>query len=268
MRFTHILTALGINAVPALGWFLGDWNSGTTLTIYWIETVFASFFVALRAVFHRRVVRVRGHFRYETTGKRHSGGARIPFLRHYLPVMLAFSAAHGVFLTSFVVLLTHKGKGAEMRLDFHAMALGCGIMLAMQTVDFLIDLPGMDRRPFRWIEGMAERSMARVFVIHLTIMIGMLASGLSGGMRGFFVVFVILKTINDLSGTLPQYDPEEAPRWLCRLLDMIPDLSKKKGKGTAFGGTKEKTFAEFWKAGKVDERRRRERNEALFDESW
>ncbi len=31
MRFRPLLTALGLNAVPAFGWFVGDWSAGTSL---------------------------------------------------------------------------------------------------------------------------------------------------------------------------------------------------------------------------------------------
>ncbi len=251
MNLARILTTLGINAVPALGWFWGDWNSGTTLAVYWVETVLASLLIALRIVAHRRVVPVRGHSCYQTRQDSKPNRVGIPFLEHFLPVSLMFSAAHGVFLAVIGLLLTANGRGAEMRLSFPDIAIGCGIILAIQMADFLIDLIRLKSRPFRWIEAMAEQNFGRSLVLHLTIMIGMLAGGLSGGARGFFLVFVTLKTMNDLSTTLPQYDPEEAPRWLCRLLDKVPNL----------GNSRSQPFGDYWKEGKVGERARRARNE-------
>ncbi len=259
MKLSSILTALGINAVPALGWFLGDWTSGTTLAVYWFETVLGSFFIAARVLAHRRAVPVRGHFRYEPPENARQNGAGIPFLKHFLPVTLMFSAAHGVFLFALIAIMTANGRGAEVRLDFREIALGCGLILAFRTVDFLIDLIRMKGRPFRWVEVMAERNLGRVIIIHMTIIIGMMAGGLSGGARGFFLVFVILKTLNDLSNIVPQYDPEEAPKWLCRLMDKIPESARAKGKG--------QSFAEFWKGGKAAERARRTKNEQPFQKT-
>jgi hypothetical protein len=257
MKLPRILTALGINAVPALGWFLGDWNSGTTLAVYWFETVVASLFIAARVLVHRRLVPVRGHFRYAQQESQKNRGKDLTFLQHFLPVSLMFSVAHGIFLAALIFLLTANGRGAEVRLNFHELALGCGLILAFQTVDFLIDLVQVRKRPFRWIEVMAERNFGRALIIHMTLIIGLLAAGLAGGARGFFLVFVTLKTMNDLSGIVPQYDPEEAPKWLCWLMDKVPNASGK--------GKKNQTFAEFWKEGKGGERARVAKNEQPFE---
>jgi hypothetical protein len=140
MKLPHFLTALAINAVPALGWFLGDWNSGTTLAVYWFETVLGTLFITLRILLHRRAVSVRGHFRYEPPKDSRPGGPPIPFLRHFLPVSLMFSGAHAFFLVVLGLILTHNGRGNQVRLNLHDLALGVGLILAFQVVDFLIDL--------------------------------------------------------------------------------------------------------------------------------
>lgn len=253
MKLPHFLTALGINLVPALGWFLGEWNSGTTLAVYWCETVLASLFIAARTLLHRRVVRVRGHFRYEPPKDARQNGAGIPFLKHFLPVSLMFSAVHALFLGVLIFLLSHNGRGDQVRLNLHELALGVGLILAFQIVDFLIDLVQLKKRPFRWIEVMAERNIARVLIIQMTIIIGVAVGGWMDSARGFFLVFVILKTMNDLNSVVPQYDPEEAPKWLCRIMDKVPNATGKK-----------QTFAEFWKEGKVGERARVAKNEQPY----
>lgn len=253
MNFLRALMALGINAVPALGWFLGDWTSGTTLVVYWFETVTGSLLVAARIVVQGRMEPRRGHVRYEPTESAKQNGARIPFVKHFLPVALMFSAAHGVFLAVLIAVMTANGRGVEMRLSVPEIALGCGVIVGFQMLDFVLDLFRMKGRPFRWVEHLAERNLGRVFVVHLVLIFGLLAGGLTGGARGFFAVFIGLKTLNDLSGIVPQYDPEEAPRWLCRLMDCVPNANAK--------NRDTRTFAEFWKAGKEEERERRARNE-------
>lgn len=254
MKILHFLTALAINAIPALGWFIGEWNSGTTLAIYWCETVMASLFIAVRVLVHRRMVRVRGHFRYEAPQSAKQNGSGIPFLRHFLPVTLMFSGVHAIFLGALFFLMTHNGRGAQVRLNLHELAIGVGLILAFQVVDLLIDLMRMKNFPFRWIEVMAERNLARVLIIHMTLIIGMAVGGFTDSARGFFLVFVILKTMNDLNSVVPQYDPEEAPKWLSRLMDKVPNATGKK-----------QTFAEFWKEGKVGERARVAKNELPYN---
>lgn len=38
----------GLNAIPALGWFVGDWSAGATLLLYWLETLLASLLIGIR----------------------------------------------------------------------------------------------------------------------------------------------------------------------------------------------------------------------------
>ncbi len=73
-----------------------------------------------------------------------------------------------------------------------------GLILAFQIVDFFIDAVQMKKRPFRWIGIMAERNIGRVLIIHMTLIIGMAVGAYMDSARGLFLVFVILKTVNDL----------------------------------------------------------------------
>lgn len=249
---SRLLATLGINAVPAIGWFFEGWSSGTTLAIYWFENVVASLFVAAQIALHRRAVPCRGHGRYEVRkdAKRGPAGS---FLAHYLTVALTFSAGHGIFLAALVFVLTKNGRGAEVGLDWHSLAVGSALMLGFLIVGFLADLPGLSRRPFLWIERKAERSLFRVIIVHMTLIFGLMAVAFTGATKALFAVFVGLKTLNDLSGILPQWDPPEAPAWLCRIMDKVP---------SAHPGEK---FADFWKRDKREELQRRAANERLLE---
>ena len=55
MNIRAAITALGLNAIPAAGWFLGEWSAGTMLVLYWLETLIGTLLVAVRIVLHRRV---------------------------------------------------------------------------------------------------------------------------------------------------------------------------------------------------------------------
>jgi len=249
-RLIQLLTTLAVNAVPALGWFLGNWNAGTTLAVYWFENIAASLFIALRIIIQSRVAPMRGHFRYEPSPDARTSAKTGTFLSGFLPVTLVFSAAHGFFLAVLIFLMTHNGRGAEVRLDFPEILRGCGLVLLFLVAGFLVDLFTLKRRPFRWIEAMAKYNLGRVILVHMTIIIGMVVGGIMGGARGFFAVFVTLKTLADLSTLLPQYDPAVPPRWLCTLMDKVPNNT---GKG--------KSFAEFWVEGKEDEAERLRKND-------
>lgn len=165
-----------------------------------------------------------------------------------------FSVVHGIFLAALVFLMTKNGRGAEVRLDFTQIAFGCGGTLLFLTGDFLLDLFSLKKRSFRWIEVLTERNFGRVMLVHLTLIIGVLAGGMAGGARGFFAVFVALKTLNDLSMLLPQYQPKDAPRWLCFLMDKVPNVSK----------VKNEKFADFWRKDIETEQTRQRRNEQPY----
>jgi hypothetical protein len=66
MRARALLLALGLNAVPALGWFVGEWSAGTTLLLYWMETLVGTLLVAIRIVVHRHVRPSKGHWDYKS----------------------------------------------------------------------------------------------------------------------------------------------------------------------------------------------------------
>ena len=114
---------LGVNAVPALGWFVGGWSAGTTLVVYWFENVVACLFLSMRIWLHGRWVPSRGHFKYQPRkeAKRSSGGS---FLGGFMTTSLIFSAAHGFFLAVIFLMLTQNGEGAIVGIDWHNVGLG------------------------------------------------------------------------------------------------------------------------------------------------
>ena len=250
------LSPLAVNAVPAIGWFLEGWSSGTMMLVYWFETVASTFFIAGRILLHRRFVPCRGHFPHagrSGTGQSSSGS----FLSNFLTINLLFSAAHGFFLGMILLLLTLNGRSAEIGLDGHSILAGCGGVLLFLAVGFAMDLPGLRKRPFYWVERMAEGNFARIAVMQLALIFGLAVAAFTDAPRAFFGVFLALKTLNDLNAVVPQWNPDEPPRWLCWLMDKIPADPKAVRKG--------ETFAEFWKRDKAAELNRRRANELLID---
>lgn len=237
-KLSKILAALGINAVPAAGWFFGGWTSGTTLLVYWFESVAAALFIAARILRHRKVTNHSGHTRYKPPGDPKTHGKPAPFLSHFLPVALIFSGAHAVFLAAILLLLTANGKDHIAGVNWNEVFSSCGLVILILLGSFLADLPSLSKKPFRWMEMVANRNISRVMAMHLALLFGLLAAGLMNSERGFFTVFVVLKTMNDLSAVLPQWEPKEAPGWLASLMNRIPSADPK---------YKNKNFEDFWK---------------------
>ncbi|AMT71319.1 DUF6498-containing protein [Mycobacteroides immunogenum] len=250
-RILHLATMIVVNAIPLTGWFIGGWTAGTTLAVYWFETVVASLFVALRALLHKRWNPRRGHFRYEAPGpdRRY---ARTSFVTGFLFTTLVFSAAHGFFLAVIVLLLTHNGKAELIGIDWRSVGFGCLQVLIALAADFLVDLPSLRRWTFWQLEVLASRGFLRVAVVHLTLIFGMFAVAVTDAPSALFSVFVALKTMYSLSTTFPQWEPATPPRWLSTAMNRIP---------SARPGL---TFEQQWAKDRRDEAARRKKN----DEPW
>jgi hypothetical protein len=246
-RFVHLLTLLAVNAIPATGWFAGGWSAGTTLIVYWFETVAACLFVAARIVVHRRWNPRRGHFTYQAP-KSARTRSQSSFLRGFLVTSLAFSAAHGLFLAGILFVLDHNGLGGLTGVDWRSVKLGSLYVLIALAIDFVVDLLSLRKWSFWQIEETANRNLGRVIVVHLTLVFGMFGAAITDA-SALFGVFVVLKTLYALSTALPQWEPSTAPEWLSRVMNRLPNVHP---------GDR---FEDMWAKERADEAERRERNE-------
>lgn len=252
------LQALGINTVPAAGYFARDWSIGTTLALYWVETVTITLLIALRIVLHRRWTRKAGHWssglevQISSSGKRRTRTRGTTFLSGFLLIMGIFTAAHGLFLAIIVFLLLPQEAPAEA-LRPEDFETGATAMLTVLGIGLAFDLVGIRDRPFRWIERTAAQAQGRMLITHLTIILGMGAMAFYEAPAALFAVFIGLKTLLDLGSLLPDQEVGvDPPRWL-RWLDRFgPD---KKGQ----------TFSQHFRESADRDRRQREANEKEID---
>lgn len=252
-RVVHLISALGVIAVPVFGWFTQDWSGGTTLAVYWFETLAACLFILARIAVHQRWSPRRGHFRYNTPGadggRRRTGRPLTSFMSGFGVVSLSFCAVHGLFLGVILFLLNHNKVGYLVEVDWQSVGFGCLSVLAFMTVDFVVDLFTLRRWPFRQLEQTASQALGRVMVVHLTLLIGFIAIAVTDSPRAFFGVFVVLKMLAALSTALPQWQPAKPPRWMSRAMDKVPSAHPAK------------KFDEFWEEERTEERQRLEANE-------
>jgi uncharacterized protein DUF6498 len=246
-RIVRLLTVLAVNAVPAAGWFLGNWSAGTTLAVYWFENLAVCLFVTARIVAHQRWSPRRGHFSYQAPNSDRSA-SRTSFVQGFLVTSLVFSAAHGVFLGAILFLLDRNGQSDMAGVDWHQVRIGGASVLILLAIDFVVDLPGLRRWSFWQVEQTANRSLGRVVVVHLTLIFGMFAAAFTD-FSALFGVFVVLKTLNSLSTSLPQWEPATPPHWLSRALNRLPNVHP---------GSR---FEDQWAKERADEADRRDRNE-------
>ncbi|MET0898437.1 MAG: DUF6498-containing protein [Mycobacterium sp.] len=251
IRFIHPLTLLAVIAIPAAGWFVEDWSGGTTLTVYWFETVAMCLFIAAQILVHQRWNPRRGHFRY-TAPSANRGTAQASFVRGFLTTSLAFSAAHGVFLGGMLFLLTNNDHSELAAVDWRSVGLGCLSVFGLLALDFFVDLAGLRERSFLQIEQTANRGLGRVIVVHLTVIFGLFAVAITGAPSALFGVFVVLKSLFAVSSVLPQWEPAAAPPWLSRVMNRVPNVHRGK------------RFEEVWADDRAAEAARRAKN----DQPW
>lgn len=252
-RILHVLSILGVIAVPVVGWFTQDWSGGTTLAVYWFETLAACLFIMARIALHRRWSPRRGHYRYNGPGNEGGGRKSLStFLSSFAVISLSFCAAHAVFLGTILFLLNHNGVGHLAQVDWRSAGFGCLGVLAFLTVGFVVDLFSLRSWSFRRLEQTASQVLSRVMVVHLTLLIGFVAIAVTDAPDTFFSVFVILKTMASLSTALPQWEPSHPPKWLSSVLNRVPSA------------TPGKRFEEAWADERTEERQRLEANEQMW----
>lgn len=243
----QLFTALGVVAVPVVGWFAGHWSGATTLVVYWFENVAMCLFVVARIAVHRRWNPRYGHFRYRAAQANGSGTSS--FLAGFATISVAFCAAHGIFLGAILALLAHNDALALVELDWHSVGWGCLSVLLFLALNFILDLVDLRRWSFRDVERTANIGLGRIMVVHLTLLLGFGAIAATDAPSTLFGVFVVLKSLAALSAVIPQWEPDRPPRWLSSLMDRMPNVHPGE------------RFEDFWVQDQARERERQRRNE-------
>src|SRR4029450_7931006 len=125
MRFRPLLTALGLNAIPAVGLFVGDWSAGTTLVLYWLETLIGTLLLAVRIIVHRRIRPSKGHWDYRAPkGQAPQTSGRSTYLSAFLVPALVFTFAHGIFLAALGFMAIKNNLSPEAMVNVHDLLAG------------------------------------------------------------------------------------------------------------------------------------------------
>ena len=249
IRVTRVLVILGLNAVPIWGFTEQQWTPGTTLALYWFQSLVTIPITALLIVLHRRATRKAGHYSGITVTRLNGGHEitkRTTFLDGFLWMSIPFVVAHGIFLAVLLGLIWRTAPGA---VDIDDLRIGIPAMLNIMALGFAADVFQLAHRPFAWVRYRAQSLMQRTAVVHFAILLGMAVAAFSSrDAAAFFGVFLFLKLIADLGSELPQWEPEELPAWIVRAMNRIG------GAGTDFGADWRKTRIEERAASEADER--------------
>lgn len=242
MRWLNVLFVLALNAIPFYGALYLGWSISTILALYWVENVMIIVATSARIVLHRRWTRKCGHWSgaqpQVIDGEIYIPGNQNSFLRDYLSIVGIFTFAHGIFVAAIVFGMDQKHPDeAIWQFSFEQFRNGLIGMATVLLVDFLADLTRLHRGSFAWMKNYVERRTARVFILHLALIFGMVAIASTDSPFGLLGVLIGLKALIDVSSAWfgsPENAnelPAEPPAWTMK---MVSALSKKKDDPAAF----------------------------------
>ena len=175
--------AVIINGITVYGVYGLGWGVGTAIALYWCENVIGIALISLLFVLHRAMTHKRGHDR--------------AVLQNFLLVTVPFTFGHGLFLAALLALAFPRFAPEE---TFNVATFKTGLLLVGGAMlgRFLIDAVRLKTLPFAHIRVAADSFAPRIFVVHVTIIVGTMAMAAAGHVRAFFAVFAVLKFAGDL----------------------------------------------------------------------
>ena len=205
------LAAIGINVVPAVGFFVNEWTIATTMLVYLLDNL-----IGVTLTSGRIWLLVHKDAPYEpakrptgglpegraltvTSGKRTTKNYRLTssrnkMLQGFMITGYGFSLGVAVFIAGFIFLI--------FRTPIDAAAIRASLLWigALHMASFLSDLLFQRDSPLAVAEIWVRQSLGRVFLLFLAIFMGIFVALWSN--QGFFIPFMLLKFMADLEGSL------------------------------------------------------------------
>jgi len=201
MRWINVFFVLAVNAVPFYGAMFLHWSVSTILVLYWIENLALIAMTGTRIVLHRKWTRKRGHWTGAPEGTGAEAG-RHPnaYLVQFAAPALLFTLAHGLFVIAIAAGMTHNHPNDPVwRFSLEQFRQGALSMCALIVVQLLIDLGSLRHRSFTWLKNYVDGRMARVYILHLALIFGMIGIVFTHSPLGLLAALMLLKTIVDLA---------------------------------------------------------------------
>ena len=256
----HLLIAIALNAVPLVGVWKFGWSVATVLLLFWLESLLGHLATMVKIRRHAALTHRRGHYRY-TPAEGRGGGS---YFAHFAGIAMIFTLAHGFFLGMILFMLAvNRPELVMAQIGWADLGNGALAVALLVLIDLAMDLRGLARRSFFWMENVAGRRLGRVLVMHLTLIFGMGAMALFESPIMMLLVFLGLKTLLDAASGMVRDDapidagyPDEPPA----LLRFIARHTK--GRPTGPGG-RDETLEQYWTRGKAELIARRKRHEEV-----
>ena len=255
----HLLIAIALNAVPLVGVWKFGWSAATVLLVFWLESLLGHLAAMLKIRLHARATGKRGHARYSAVDGKGEPGS---YFAHFSGIAITFTLVHGLFLGVLLFMLAqNRPELTQFQVHWDSLKTGAGIVLALVLLDLTMDLPGLGKRSFFWLENHTGKRLARVLILHLTIIFGFAALAMTDSPVAFLMVFLLLKTLVD-AGTSMSNDnaaidagfPEQPPA----LLRFLDSKSRKREPG-------KESLDAYWARSRAEAIARRQRHEESME---
>jgi hypothetical protein len=198
--------ALGIQAIP-IGGVLGGGSLATGLVLYWAEAVMGLLLALAMVPLYRRLISdprqdaalgspgspaaeaarqkrlanlENAHVRPRDVAVFH-GGSLLIFGGFFAGLLLILSQNHGVALPSV----------AELRRGLPPLA-------GLAVLGFLLDLPGLGRRPASFVAARVDAGTARWAMLWAVGFFGTILMAITGRPEAIFLLFAALKTLYEV----------------------------------------------------------------------
>lgn len=205
------LAAIGINAVPAFGFFVNEWTIATTMLVYLLDNL-----IGVTLTSGRIWLLVDKQAKYDpanrpagglpegmaltvSTGKRTTKkysltSSRNEMLQGFMLTGYAFSLGVAVFIGVFIFLIF------RIPVDANAIRTSLIWIGALHLGSFLNDLLFRRDSPMATAEVWVRQSLGRVLLLFLAVFVGIFVALWSN--QAFFIPFMLLKFMADLEGPL------------------------------------------------------------------
>jgi hypothetical protein len=208
-RLLAVVVVLVTNAIPIYGVLHLHWSVANVLVLFWIENLLIALATCAGVAVHRRTTRKQGHRRAGQLGDAPSDRLGSGSLLHdYASIAVLFTLAHGVFVAA---ALYAQAGDPKWHLSLSALRNATALLVAVLATGFASDLPALRRRSFALLRSQVRRRLGRVFVLHVSIVVGALTLAAVESAPAFLYVLIGIKTMWELAlACAPESTP--APR--------------------------------------------------------
>lgn len=177
--------ALGVNAVPAVGWLRETWSAETAMVLYYLETVAV---VLLVSVMVRLIVPGVDRRGQSIARKRNE------IVRNYLMFMLGFAFVIGVFIAAILLLFM------AVPIPWEAVGAAMAVIVALQLFGYGWEAYRLRPLDIDDANHLISRDMGRIVVLHLGVLFGVFLAAVRTDL--FVWPFMILKTTIEIAAII------------------------------------------------------------------